>query len=122
MEGVLRLSSGRRVTLVSLLGEKNGKSEFDFYPFGSALGSTTDSKPSFQEWLDTGAWSSPIRVVEYPTKDFTPVPDSTLQAIQPAVLSALRDGQLVVVFDSGGQQRTSQVCTHLGFVEDSTDA
>ncbi|HPS76858.1 MAG TPA: hypothetical protein PLS53_01740 [Thermoanaerobaculaceae bacterium] len=32
--------------------------------------------------------------------------------------SVLANGRTVVVLDSGGQERTLQVCNYLGFVED----
>jgi hypothetical protein len=104
------------VVVVSLLGHKpDGTSEFSFYSFFGR-------GQSFQQWLDREYPEKTIKVVEHPTCDFRPVPKETLAAVASDILNLLSEGRTVVLVDSGGMQRTGQVCRHLGAIEDSSQA
>ena len=73
----------------------------------------------FQEWLDRHHKDRGISVVEYPTYDAVPVPEATLRAVADGILRLLSEGRTVILMDSGGQERTGQVCGHMGFVENT---
>jgi len=109
------------IALVSLLGTKtDGTSEYSFYSFcgGFELQSERRRRVPFQEWLDRWYPDRQIRIVDHPTQDFTSVPPDTLAAIKVDVNSLLEAGRTVILLDSGGETRTSQVCRYLDFVED----
>ena len=118
---VKRLPGGARTTVVSLLGRKpNGLSEFSFYSFSSATETPDErgKRPLFQEWLARRHAMRKIAVVEYPTTDFKPLAPELLEAVSKQIDLLLSSGRTVVLVDSGGETRTSQVCKHAGFVED----
>ena len=107
------IPSESNVVVVSLLGEKkDGTSEFSFYSF-YAKGRT------FQQWLDQNYAERAVQVIEHPTVDFCRVPTETLEAAASDIAKLLSEGRTVVLMDSGGEQRSGQVCTHMGAVEDS---
>jgi len=105
--------------VVSLLGRKNGMSEFDFYSFSGGFDEDAESRrgPSLQEWLDRHHPARNIVVVEHPTEDFQEIPDDILEAITKDVVRLASDGRTVIVVDSGGVTRTRQVADHLGAKE-----
>ncbi len=73
-----------------------------------------------QHWIERRHKDRSIIVVEYPTYDFQPIPEEVLAAIASDILKLISAGRIVVLVDSGGQTRTSEVCKYIGFVEDST--
>lgn len=110
--------------IVSLLGRKHGPSgdsEFSFYSFHGVWDEPAERnrRPSFQEWLDRWHKDRSIQVLERPTYDFCRVPPETLDAVASDIARLLAAGRVVVLMDSGGETRTSQVCRHIGFVEDT---
>ena len=109
---VLGLPKKGNVVVVSLLGHKpDGTSEFSFYSFFGRGG-------SFQQWLDREYPKKAVKVLEHPTCDLQPVPNETLAAVASDILRLLSEGRTVVLMDSGGVQRTGQVCKYLGAIED----
>jgi hypothetical protein len=99
--------------VVSLLGEKtSGFSEFDYYPFRSALKS--GSGPSFQEWLQAELGKEVV-VEEFPTVDRRGIPSDVLAAASSAVRRAFVAQRTVLVIDSAGAERTARVCELAGF-------
>ena len=107
------LPAESNVVVISLLGQKpDGTSEFSFYSF-------YEKGWSFQEWLDQNYKDKAIQVLEHPTCDFRRVPNETLAAIASDISNLLSEGRTVVLVDSGGLQRTGQVCKHMGAIEDS---
>lgn len=105
------------VHLVSLLGWKeDGRSEYSFYTFrGSDI--RTDGRPTFQEWLDSRYGGGRFEVHDYPTEDagnFS-LSDEDIESLTTLVVPLLNLGETVVLFDSGGSQRTGQFCRALGF-------
>lgn len=74
---------------------------------------------AFQEWLDEHMSEESLRVIEHPTYDFRPIPTECLEAIRHDILELLVVGETVVLVDSGGQTRTTAVCKHMDFVENS---
>ena len=103
---------GPKTAIVSLLGAKpDGTSEFSFYSFCG--------RESFQDWLDKRHGSLSITVREHPTTDYASIPSAELDAIANDVSRLLAEGYTVVLVDSGGETRTSQVCRHMEFVEDT---
>lgn len=110
---------GPEPVLISLLGLKHGMSEYSFYSFYGAEDNPADypGKLSFHEWLS--GLRPEIELVEHPTVDFVPVPAETLDAIASDVTARLSQGKTVLIVDSGGQERTKQVCDHLGAKEAS---
>jgi hypothetical protein len=93
--------------LVSLLGRKpNGKDEYSFYSFF-----TRGVSP--QHWLSELDIGREVCVVEYPTTDSTPIPHNVLDAIASDILRFVAEGRTVVLMDSGGVQRTGEVCRYL---------
>jgi hypothetical protein len=114
---------GPRTAIVSLLGCKpDGTSEYAFYSFygGYDKPEKRPGRKSFREWLDQRHGAPPIQLRECPTTDFNKVPDDVLNAAAKSVAELLRQGHTVVLVDSGGDQRTSQVCRYIGAVEDSS--
>lgn len=108
------LPTGGNVVVVSLLGQKpDGTSEFSYYSF-------SDNGRSFQDWLDQNYQGKAIRVLEHPTCDFRAVLNDTLTAVSSDILRLLSEKQTPVLMDSGGLQRTMQVCRHIGAIEDSS--
>lgn len=121
------LPDGEEAVIVSLLGRKNGPdgmSEFSFYSFhgGWDLPVERRGRPSFEEWLQRWHKNRRIKVLEHPTYDFRRIPQETLRAVASDVLRELSAGRTVVLIDSGGEQRTGQVCRYMGFIEDSRRA
>jgi len=121
---VRSLPGGKDIGIVSLLGRKNnagGRSEFSFY---SAFNGSWDrpsertGRLSFQEWLDRWHGELAIRLIEHPTYDGCKVPEETLGAAKSSILRLLSEDRTVILIDSGGMERTEQVCTHMGFIED----
>lgn len=101
------------LAIVSLLGEKpDGTSEYSFYPFYK-------KRQTFQDWLNKHYPDRRIEVVEHPTTDFQPVPAETLSNVAADITRLLADGRTVVLVDSGGQQRSGQICRFMKAVEAS---
>ncbi len=118
---VNRLPGGTKTTVVSLLGRKpNGLSEFSFYSFSGAIETPDErgKRPLFQEWLARRHGRRGIEIVEHPTTDFKPLAPELLEAVSKQIDLLLGSGRTVVLVDSGGETRTSQVCKHAGLVED----
>jgi len=110
--------------LVSLLGRKGGPdglSEFSFYSFYGAWDRPEErrGRRSFQEWLHRRHKDRFIELREYPTYDSCLISEETLQAVKTDILDRLAAGRTVILMDSGGEQRTGQVCKYMGFIEDS---
>lgn len=107
-----------KTAIISLLGEKpDGSSEFRFYSFGSALGPNSDGSETFSDWLGRVHSDLGIIVCEHPTTDFNPVEAAILDAASESLRRLASKGHTVVVVDSGGEQRTRQLCRHLGASE-----
>jgi len=103
---------GPKTAIISLLGNKSsGTSEYSFYSF--------HGKSSFQEWLANRHAALQISVYEHPTTDGRKVPAETLGSIGSELRTLLGAGHTVVLVDSGGEQRSHQVCKGLGFIEDT---
>jgi hypothetical protein len=101
------------LTVISLLGQKpDGTSEWSFYSF-------FEKGQSLQDWLARHYPAKTIQVVEYPTIDFQRVPDATRDAVLTEITACLLAGRIVVVVDSGGEQRSGQLCTSIGAYEAS---
>ncbi len=100
------------VHIVSLLGQKkSGRSEFQYYPFRSC--EESNNKPTFQAWLDRE--SAGILVVhEFPTIDYRTIRPDRIAAIKTCIKALLAAGQTVVLMDSAGAVRTTQVREALG--------
>lgn len=124
-EWVHGLPSGNSIVIVSLLGRKNGpagKSEFSCYlSFHGDWDEPQErrGKISFQKWLDRNHKDRGIRVMEFPTCDGIRVSEATLRAVESEISRLLFEGSTVVLMDSGGIERTGQVCKHMGFVENT---
>jgi hypothetical protein len=120
----IRNLPGTNTVIVSLLGRKNGpsgKSEFSIYP--AFYGDWDQPKErrgtiSFQHWLDRHHKDFGIRVVELPTYDAV-LPEATLRTAACEISPLLSEGPTVMLMDSSELERTSQVCKHMGFVENS---
>lgn len=106
---------GPHPVIISLLGRKpDGTSEFSFYPFSGGFESPTAARRSFQGWLNEHYPEKEIEVRDYPTIDFEPVPQETLQAAAGQVQRLLAAGRVVVIMDSGGETRTGTLCRYMG--------
>lgn len=113
---------GLQTTIISLLGRKpDGMTEFSFYSFSGKDDTVQEArgKIPFQEWLDRRHPDKDVRVIEHPTTDFCPIPQTTLDAISEDVQRLLLEGRTIVLVDSGGQTRTGTVCKYLNLIEDS---
>ena len=105
------LPKHRPLTIISLLGHKpDGMDEHAFYSFRDASG--------FRAWIAKKSQDA-IKVISHPTTDFSVVDAETIMAIRDDLDRELSLGHAVVIVDSGGVQRTGQVCTQLRLVEDS---
>lgn len=106
--------------IVSLLGSKpDGMSEFTFYSFRSEFDPMRGSRLSFQEWLDRFHPERSILVVEHPTIDFaSEIPSDKFAAIVADVARLAGEGRTVILVDSGGEQRSGEVCRRMGAKED----
>jgi hypothetical protein len=112
---------GPHTIIISLLGHKPDRtSEFSFYTFHGQADTPAEArgKPSFQEWLNHHHNDRGILVIEHPTTDFQPIPDTLLTALAQDVERLLAQGLTIVLIDSGGETRTGTVCRHLALVED----
>jgi hypothetical protein len=95
--------------VISLLGKKtSGFSEFDYYPFRSSR--EAGAKPTFQEWLDN-RYGPRFVVHEFPTVDAAPegIQADVLEAVTHDVLKLIEKNCTVVLVDSAGARRTTQV-------------
>jgi hypothetical protein len=105
------LPEGEELSLISLLGRKpDGTDEHSFYSFKNVSG--------FRKWLRKNAPRT-IHLFEYPATDFQHVDDNLCAAISARLDEELSHGRTVVIVDSGGVQRTGQVCRRLQLIEDS---
>jgi hypothetical protein len=97
-------------------------SEYAFYDFYGGYDKPEEysNRKSFREWLNQRNNVPSIELREHPTDDFEKIPDNKLQAISKSIAELLREGHTVVLVDSGGIQRTEQVCRYMGAVEDSS--
>lgn len=94
-------------TVISLLGtKKDGRGEYRFYNFDYP-------KSSPEAWLNSFGIRR-LSVIERPTIDNTPVPNETIDIIREDVRRLLASQRQVVIVDSGGLERTGQVCLALG--------
>jgi hypothetical protein len=111
------------VVIVSLLGHKpkpDGRSEFSYYSFRSCTETSAEDarRPTFQEWLDAKYGPGRLSIIEHPTTDTDPVPIDILKTLKNEILTLLGANRIVVLMDSGGWSRVSQVCEkHMGFRE-----
>lgn len=93
--------------IIMLLGTKqDGRSEYCFYSFD-------ETKVSPEAWLNSFGIRR-VRVIERPTIDFDPVPASAIDAIREDLRCHLITASRIVIVDSGGVQRTAEVCKSLG--------
>ena len=111
------------LAIISLLGRKHGpqgQSEYNFYSFcgGNDTESEREGQQSFQEWLNHRHGDKKIQVVEFPTYDFQPIPEETLDSCTSTIEDLLERGFTVILVDSGGETRTRVVCNHMEMVED----
>lgn len=98
------------LSIISLLGRKpDGMDEHSFYSFRDAAG--------FGRWLDAKSKGA-IHLFRHPTTDFKPVTPETIDAIKTDLDRELSLGRAVVIVDSGGVQRTGQICRSLQLIED----
>jgi hypothetical protein len=99
--------------LVSLLGTKRGGlSEFSYYPFRSETES--DEKPDMGVWMKA-RYGDRFEVHEFPTVDRMGISAKQIDAISERIEDLLRAGEIVVVIDSAGAERTARVCEALGY-------
>jgi hypothetical protein len=104
------LPKHRPLSIISLLGRKpDGMDEHAFYSFRDASG--------FRTWLESKL-EPPIHLLTHPTIDFNLVSQETIGAINTDLERELSLGRTVVIVDSGGVQRTGQICRSLQLVED----
>jgi hypothetical protein len=114
---------GPQTAIISLLGRKpppKGTSEFSFYTFHGREDTPQErrGKRSLQEWLDHYHPERAITLIEHPTMDFRPIPDTALASIAADVDRLLAEGRTIVLVDSGGETRSGAVCRYLNLVED----
>lgn len=100
--------------IVSLLGWKpdrqdnQGHSEFTYYPFRSCT-DCSDGRPTFQAWLTAEGRCHTVH--EFPTIDLRPLtPETTASQAVRHVRELLHSGLTVLVVDSGGVERTGELC------------
>jgi hypothetical protein len=114
---------GPRTSIVCLLGRKpDGMSEYKFYSFYGGYDKPEErpGRKSFRQWLNQQHNVPKIELREYPTTDFEKVADDMRESASQCVTELLRQGHTVVLVDSGGDQRTGQVCRYMGAAEDSS--
>lgn len=100
--------------LVSLLGRKpDGFSEFGYYPFRSST--EKGGLPTMQEWFDE-RYEGKFRIHEIPTRDMQGIPAATLEMAGKLILKLIRAGEVIVVMDSAGAERTARVCESIGYL------
>jgi hypothetical protein len=110
------------VVIVSLLGRKpDGLSEFSFYSFYGGFETCADRPKGihFGEWLNKEYPNRGFELFEHPTIDFQPIPPPTLARLNATIKPFISDGRIIVLVDSGGEQRVRPVCAHLGLIEDT---
>jgi hypothetical protein len=67
-------------------------------------------KPTFQDWL-ISRYGLRFIVEEFPTEDHLPMASCEyVEAIRNRVRTLLDSGAVVIIVDSGGVQRTGEVC------------
>jgi hypothetical protein len=104
------LPKHRPLSIISLLGWKSdGMDEHAFYSFRDASG--------FRAWLESSS-DAAIHLFSHPTTDFSLVTQETIKAIKIDLEQELSRGRTVIIVDSGGVQRTHQICRALELVED----
>ena len=105
------LPKHRPLSIISLLGHKpDGMDEHAFYSFRDASG--------FQKWLGRQLEGT-VNLFSHPTTDFGRVDSVTVMAIRSNLDQELSLGRTVVIVDSGGVQRTGQICREFGLIEDT---
>jgi hypothetical protein len=111
------LPRANTVHLVSLLGWKeDGRSEYSFYTFRGGI-EQPDGRPTFQEWLDSRYGQGRFEVHDYPTEDAgdEALSKQDIESLTALIIPLLSKGETVVLFDSGGAQRTGQFCRAICF-------
>jgi hypothetical protein len=100
----------RPLSIISLLGwKRDGMDEHAFYSFRDASG--------FKAWLENTPGRD-VQLFHHPTTDYISVSQETIDAIKTDLERELSLGRAVLIVDSGGVQRTGQVCRSLQLVED----
>jgi hypothetical protein len=112
---------GPHTSIISLLGRKpppNSTSEFTFYTFYGRADTFEEQrgKRSWQEWL--AQYHPGVTLIEHPTTDFQPIPNTVLAAIADDVDRLLAEDRTIILVDSGGETRTGAVCRSLNLIED----
>lgn len=111
---------GPKPAIVSLLGSKpGGPSEFSFYTFygGFDLAASNPGQLSFRDWVTQWHPDLSLSLHEHPTWDYTPVPPDTCRAVASDITALAAAGRTVTLVDSGGQQRSGQLCSFMSAVE-----
>ena len=114
---------GPHPAIVSLLGCKpGGPSEFSFYSFYGGFDSPVEhaGQLSFAAWLARWHQDLSILLREHPTWDYRPIPRETCEVVAMDIRLLASSGRNVTLVDSGGQQRTGQVCAYMSAVEDTS--
>lgn len=107
------LPRNRPLSVISLLGQKpDGRDEHSFYSFRNAAG--------FKNWLQNARPGT--NVFAHPTTDFERVTPQSIEAIKIDFDRELAHGRTIVIVDSGGVERTRQVCNALELIEDPRSA
>jgi hypothetical protein len=73
---------------------------------------------SFQEWLDRWHPDLSIELLEHPTWDYQRIPDDVCEVAAREIEALAASGRTVTVVDSGGQQRSGQLCSFMAAAED----
>jgi hypothetical protein len=108
---------GPRFVVLSLLGTKqDGTSEYSFYSFRG--GSELDSgAPTMGEWIAKKHPELEVSVREYPTVDFEPIGEDVTSQVIAEIKAATGRGEAVILMDSGGEQRTGDICKRMSLAE-----
>lgn len=98
------------ISILTMLGSKqDGTCEWSFYSFAGPI--------EFAEWIHTNTHRD-VELFSYPTCDCSLVSADTASDVCTRLVTELDAGRIVVIVDSGGMQRTSQVCKMIGLQED----
>jgi len=106
-----------RIALISLLGWKNGVSEYDFYSFRGTQDSHRRGAPTWTEWLALTLPEREFVLREHPTHDFQAVPDEVCASVKSDLVALSQSGHAIFLIDSGGQQRAVNTARRIGAKE-----
>ena len=122
LDGCLDCQAPILRSFLSSVASREGQASFRSTPFMEVSTHPVEhaGQLSFAAWLARWHQDLSILLREHPTWDYRPVPRETCEVVAMDIKLLASSGRNVTLVDSGGQQRTGQVCAYMSAVEDTS--